>query len=236
MPKLILSKLKDRKEFVKILEDQKKEYEMEEEDLPFNKDEILNDLKLLSDKDKDFKYQDGDLVFTTKKVKLKDIQLGKFQIIIPIEMLNRYFYMDEIKIEAVKPNYSKCNDHLFHPHFGPDYYCFGDAQEPLRRLLHSYSFLDFFETFETFLNYVGYETEDFIETWEGYKCENCELNAKGEEIFCESCNLGGCKKCIRKCYRCKNISHIGCGEQLSKFKCSNCIDDISYNKEYKKLW
>ena len=186
-----------------------------------------------------FDFQEKYLVITTDEITLENIDLGEFDIYLPIVADGH----NKIKAIARDPNPAASNSDVTHPHVNKDIICLGDGKTAVWNSIKDGRFSDAFQLCVNILNTYSpsspyIKLEEWGDSNDMISCQNCDEECNEEEMcncdtcrnyVCENCYAGNCSH--RNCYNAMCISCVTmccyCGERFCSehddlTKCDKC--------------
>ena len=190
-----------------------------------------------------FDFREKYLVIMTDAITLEDVDLGAFDIYLPILADGRHY----VKAIARDPNPAANDSKVTHPHVSSNIICLGDGKTAVWNSIRDGRFSDAFQLCVNILNTYNPSSPYIkLEEWDGgddtVSCQNCDEECNEEEIYhcymcdkyvCDSCYSGRCShhnchtsmcvSCEEKCYRCETGF---CSEHDDLIKCNKCEESF----------
>jgi hypothetical protein len=178
----------------------------------------------------------------TDPITLEGVELGPFEVRLPLENLTEGDVEAAVRVIALDPNPAAGNEAVTHPHVSDGRLCAGEAAAPLRAALAAGRLCDalllvrsVLETYNPESPYVSLENWDGRACYDcGYTsnepfwCECCEHDYCDECIsFCRSCDTTLCRQCLDSCTRCDEPTCESCLEHCSRCRdtcCPSCLE------------
>jgi len=176
-------------------------------------------------------YEDGHLKITTSKIVLKDIDLGRFEVLISVQDIDGS-PSSFLSINALEPNYAGGGGSYPHPHVENDSLCMGEGYSLICDAAQQGRIEDVFNLAVNILsNYNDdspYHSLDELEGTVGQRC-NDSYDAENEGACCQICDRSICDSCSSYCECCGNsvcsihmeTSCYICGT----YQCNRCVED-----------
>jgi hypothetical protein len=184
--------------------------------------EIFEDLAALQGEfaDLQFDLRAGTLSVTTDDIRLEDVDLGPFQIVLHWD---RRHTAQPYDVLALAPFPADSDSSVTHPHVRNDALCEGDGRAAIRSALEQGRFYDTFvlirQILETYNSGSAYVP---LGEWTGRECRDCgRLTPADEADSCGRCGEDVCRDCSCGCSAC---GESRCSECASF--CAACQDGI----------
>jgi hypothetical protein len=186
-----------------------------------------------------------EIVLTTEAVELEDwinhsgtYQLGQFQIVLPIALLNKQVMSSDVFFgRAFLNNKKHATNNNLHPHLSGSAQrsriCCGEGVPAIHRALKECRLADAFEIVERVLHTYGDSPYVHLHHWLEINCPSCgqffdpnhdSTNSRGGH--CTRCHRHTCSKCLnsRECDRCHEKVCRSCRVRLSgHYCCLSCV-------------
>ena len=178
-------------------------------------------------------YLDGDVLYVvTDRIVLHDVELGEFEIRLPIFSIGNARELNKYQVVAVSPNPAAKDSNVTHPHVSGEQLCGGDATSAIQASLRHCRITDFFLLVNSVLyNYNRESPYVALEDWEGGSCNECGATVyEDTRNFCEGCDLDFCNECYGYCVTCERDACCVCldvCEVCNEHVCSNCLRPCS---------
>lgn len=159
----------------------------------------------------------------TEPITLKDIQLGRFEIVFVWNRIGTITGVRCFDCRALDPNPPIGKESTTHPHVRDDELCAGDAARPIEDALRDGRLADAFMLIRSVLTtYNSRSPYVSLEDWEGISCGDCgDSIDQDESSSCEGCFITLCDSCRTSCVNC---SDTRCPDCLSS--CETCHDRV----------
>jgi hypothetical protein len=164
---------------------------------------------------------------TTEPIRLDDIYLGEFEIVLRLERLDDHADSSAFRIVALDPNPAGGNESVTHPHVQDEGLCAGEAAVPIASALADGRFCDAFLAINAVLNtYNPSSPYVSLSNWSGTKCTDCGcFMDEDESCRCDGCDNEICGDCISNCDVCDRSRCRSClehDEVSGRYCCSHC--------------
>jgi len=172
---------------------------------------------------------DGTISVETDPIRLKGIDLGRFEIRLLLGRLREGSHEAALRVVALEPHPAGSNSLVTHPHVSDEHLCAGEASASLSPALRAGRLCDAFllvrsvlETYNPDSPYVS------LDSWDGTPCYDCGYPASEDSIYrCEGCDQDLCDECISYCRSCDTSLCRGCLADCARCEdpfCESCLE------------
>jgi hypothetical protein len=182
--------------------------------------DILSDLEALSEEFPEVRWdlREKTLSVVTEPIELKEIELGRFEILLEYRNLG---LTRPYRVIALDPHPAAGESSTTHPHVRDEDLCEGDGRGPIQKALRQGRFSDFFVLIRSVLTTYNKDSAYVpLSRWEGTACPDCgSVVSDDDTVSCEECHSEGCVECSTSCSRCYRCLCAGCQD-----RCATCSD------------
>lgn len=168
------------------------------------------------------------LCWTTPRVVLEGINLGRFRVTLGVTLDPDVVDYDELLVDALEPNPSAHNDKLTHPHVLAGSVCLGNGHFAFLWAVQTGRLADAADVLWSVLRTWSdghFEGGDMNE-WDGYSCGNCGAVNDDRPSRCRVCRDDLCGNCMAsRCDECEEDVHDGCMSdcECGRTLCERCV-------------
>lgn len=175
------------------------------------------------------------LEWTTPRVVLEGINLGRFRVTLGVTLDPDIVDFDELNVEALEPNPSTHNDELTHPHVLGGNICMGNGHFVFLWAVQSGRLADAADILWSVLRTWsdGHFDGGNMYEWNGYACDNCGAVHDESPWRCRVCRDEVCGDCSSRCDECEESVHDGCSSECEcgRTLCTKCACNCEEEEE-----
>jgi hypothetical protein len=221
--------------------------------------EILEDLEALEDEFPDVHWdlKEKTLSVITEPVRLRDIELGRFEIVLDYRHLHQ---TRPYRVIALDPNPAAGEESTTHPHVRSEDLCEGEGKGPIQKALRAGRVYDLFVLINQVLHTYNADSAYIpLSRWEGTRCRDCgSVVSDDDSVSCDACGDDACPECSTACSgccrslcchcqdrcmacgdlfcrnclaRCPGCSENHCAPCLEQGRCEDCLERNTHDEE-----